>query len=234
MGSHKKFSARPALSGKLVVMIRTDFTNIRTWVFDLDNTLYPPHMALFDQIERKMVAWIMDFLGVSKDEANRLRKTYWSDHGTTLAGLMVEHAMPPEKFLIDVHDIDFSVLSPDPTLRAQIKSLPGRKVIYTNGTAPYAEQVSTARGLGGIFDAIYGVEHANYHPKPDARAFQKVFTKAGIDGTNAAMFEDEARNLAYPHTLGMKTVHIAGTPAQEPYITHHAPDLSGFLKQVLA
>lgn len=234
MGSHKKFSARPALSGKSVVMIRTDFTNIRTWVFDLDNTLYPPHMALFDQIERKMVAWIMDFLGVSKDEANRLRKTYWSDHGTTLAGLMVEHAMPPEKFLIDVHDIDFSVLSPDPTLRAQIKSLPGRKVIYTNGTAPYAEQVSTARGLGGIFDAIYGVEHADYHPKPDARAFQKVFTKAGIDGTNAAMFEDEARNLAYPHTLGMKTVHIAPTPAQEPYITHHAPDLSGFLKQVLA
>jgi putative hydrolase of the HAD superfamily len=215
-------------------MIAAEFSNIRTWVFDLDNTLYPPHMRLFDQIERKMVAWIIDFLGVSVDEANRLRKTYWEKHGTTLAGLMAEHGMPPEQFLIDVHDIDFSVLSPDPTLRAQIESLPGRKIIYTNGTAPYADAVSTARGLSGLFSDIYGVEHADYHPKPADAAFKKVFGTAGIDGTNAAMFEDEARNLAYPFTLGMKTVHIAPTPDTSDYITHHGPDLSGFLKQVLA
>jgi putative hydrolase of the HAD superfamily len=142
--------------------------------------------------------------------------------------------MPPEQFLIDVHDIDFSVLSPDETLRSQIQNLPGRKVIYTNGTAPYAEAVSSARGLSGIFDAIYGVEHADYHPKPAAKAFQKVFAAADINGTNAAMFEDEARNLAYPFSLGMKTIHVAPTPAADDHITHHGPDLSGFLKQVLA
>ncbi len=215
-------------------MIASQFASTRTWVFDLDNTLYPPHMRLFDQIEARMVTWIMDFLGVSETKANQLRKDYWSKHGTTLAGLMAEHGMPPEDFLLDVHDIDFTVLSPDPELRAQINALPGRKVIYTNGTAPYADAVSTARGLGGIFDAIYGVEHADFHPKPQARAFEKVFGIAGINGQNAAMFEDEARNLEYPHSIGMQTVHIAPTASDAPYIAHHHGDLSGFLKQVLA
>lgn len=214
-------------------MISTDFSPIRTWVFDLDNTLYPPHMRLFDQIEEKMVVWIMDLLGVDSNAAHALRAKYWREHGTTLSGLMVNHEMPPEQFLIDVHDIDFSVLSKDLDLRARIAELPGRKIIYTNGTAPYAEQVTAARGLDGLFDAIYGVEHAGYRPKPEAAAFEKIFALDDVDGPTAAMFEDEARNLSYPHSIGMRTVHVAPKRDECAYITHHTDDLSGFLKQIL-
>ena len=142
--------------------------------------------------------------------------------------------MVPEQFLIDVHDIDFSVLDPDPELRELIQHLPGRKIIYTNGTAPYAENVIKARGLHGIFDAVYGVEHAAFRPKPEAAAFEKVFGTDQLVGATAAMFEDEARNLAYPHSIGMRTVHVAPKSADAPYITHKTNDLSGFLKQVMS
>ncbi|MEP5758616.1 MAG: pyrimidine 5'-nucleotidase [Litoreibacter sp.] len=214
-------------------MIASDFNSVRTWVFDLDNTLYPPHMRLFDQIEEKMAAWIIDLLKVDRSKADQLRTRYWRDHGTTLAGLMLEHEMAPEQFLRDVHDIDFSVLTPDPDLRAHIANLPGRKIIYTNGTAPYARRVAAARGLDGLFDAVYGIEHANYRPKPDAAAFKQVFAIDGLDGNIAAMFEDEARNLAYPHSIGMQTVHVAKTRDPGQFISHHTEDLSSFLQQVL-
>lgn len=135
-----------------------DFEHVRAWVFDLDNTLYPPAVRLFDQIEVRMTAYVMETLKVSHAEADRLRKHYWHTHGTTLAGLMREHGIDPLPFLKDVHDISFDELSPDVDLAARIDTLPGRKIVYTNGCAPYAERVLAARGLSGKFDAIYGVE----------------------------------------------------------------------------
>lgn len=209
------------------------FSHVTTWVFDLDNTLYPPKMRLFDQIEARMVSYVMNALGVDRDEADRLRRHYWHEYGTTLAGLMAEHDLDPEPFMVDVHDVDFSILSPDPALRQRINQLPGRKIIYTNGSAPYAGNVLAARGLDGLFDDIFGVEHAGYRPKPEAAAFEKVFARARLDPTRAAMFEDEARNLAVPHALGLRTIHVA--PAHEPadHIHHHTDDLSGFLAQVV-
>lgn len=214
-------------------MPATHFSHIDTWVFDLDNTLYPPHMRLFDQIEVRMTAWVMATLSVDHTEADRLRALYWRDHGTTLAGLMRVHGVNPEGYLHDVHDIDFTVLSPDPALRNAINKLPGRKIIYTNGTAPYAENVLKARGLSGIFDALYGVEHADFHPKPDRVAFEKVFTTDGLKPQQAAMFEDDPRNLAVPHAMGMRTVHVAPDPQAEPHIEHHTDDLRGFLTQLV-
>ena len=121
----------------------------RTWVFDLDNTLYPPHMRLFDQIEVRMTDWVMQALQVDRARADHLRAHYWATYGTTLAGLMTEHGVDPGPYLTDVHDIDFSVLAPDPDLAARIAALPGRKIVYTNACAPYAEKVLAARGLGG-------------------------------------------------------------------------------------
>ena len=206
--------------------------DIDTWVFDLDNTLYPPDMALFPQVNAKMTAWVMDHLGLPKSEADALRHRYYIKHGTTLAGLMTHHAMPPEDYLIAVHDIDFSVLSPDPALADAIAALPGRKIIYTNGTAPYARAVTEARGLGGLFEAIYGVEHAGYHPKPGPHAFETVFALDGLTRTRSAMFEDEARNLAVPHAMGLRTIHVAPTAAPEPHIHHHTADLVGFLQAI--
>ena len=211
-------------------MPRAHFSHVTTWVFDLDNTLYPPSVRLFDQIEARMVAYVMRELGVDRDEANRLRQLYWREHGTTLAGLMEHHGMDPDPYLHDVHDIDFSVVPEDTALRAHITALKGRKIVYTNGSAPYARQVLAARGLSGLFDAIYGVEHAEYQPKPRAGAFAKVFARDGLDPTRAAMFEDDPRNLAVPHALGMRTVHVSEKPVKSEHIHHHTENLTDFLQ----
>ncbi|MFK7875038.1 MAG: pyrimidine 5'-nucleotidase [Paracoccaceae bacterium] len=214
-------------------MQHPDFSTVSTWVFDLDNTLYPPHMRLFDQIEVRMIKYVMQALNVDAARADQLRAQYWRTHGTTLAGLMREHDVDPEPYLEDVHAIDFSVLSPDPQLANHIKALPGRCIVYTNGCAPYAENVLAARGLSGLFDAVYGVEHADYLPKPEAGAFQKVFSTDGLSPSTAAMFEDDPRNLRVPFDLGMRTIHVAETVDPQTHIQHHTSDLTGFLGHIL-
>jgi putative hydrolase of the HAD superfamily len=206
-----------------------DFTRVETWVFDLDNTLYPPAARLFDQIEARMTAYVMAALGVRRAEADRLRADYWRLYGTTLAGLMHEHGIDPVPYLEDVHDIALDHLAPDPMLARAIGALPGRRVVYTNGSAPYARRVLDARGLAGAFDAVFGVEHAEFRPKPERRAFETVFASAAIDPARAAMFEDDARNLAAPHAMGMRTVHVAPAPEAAAHIHHHTDDLAGFL-----
>ena len=213
-------------------MPRDKFSHVFTWVFDLDNTLYPPSMRLFDQIEVRMTNYVMSQLRVDQHEADRLRRHYWKSYGTTLAGLMCEHSIDPLPYLHDVHDIDFSVLKPDKTLASRIRALPGRKIVYTNGSAPYAERVLEARGLGGLFEAIYGVEHADFHPKPEARAFETVFGKARVTPQTSAMFEDDPRNLAVPHAMGMKTVLVGDTPKDAAHIQHHTTDLASFLGEI--
>ena len=213
-------------------MPREAFSHVTTWVFDLDNTLYPPHVRLFDQIEVKMTQYVMDALGVDRPKANQLRKQYWAEYGTTLAGLMRVHDVDPGPYLTDVHDISFDALEPDQHLAARIRALPGRAIVYTNGTAPYAERVIEARGLSGLFDAVYGVEHANFLPKPERAAFETVFKLDGITTETAAMFEDDARNLQAPHEMGMKTVHVAPEPEDADHIHHHTDDLSEFLKKL--
>lgn len=214
-------------------MPRDAFAHVRTWVFDLDNTLYPPHMRLFDQIEVKTTAFVMDALGVARAEADRLRAHYWHTYGTTLAGLMREHGVEPESYLDDVHDIDFGVLSPDADLRTAIANLPGRRIVYTNGPADYAARVVEARGLSGLFDAIYGIAEADFLPKPEAGAFARVFARDGLSPAEGAMFEDDHRNLRVPQALGMKTVLVhSARGAKEDHIHHATDDLTGFLERL--
>lgn len=213
-------------------MPKPDFSHVTTWVFDLDNTLYPPAMRLFDQIEVRMTDWVSRKLGVSKEQANHLRATYWRLHGTTLAGLMAEHAIDPHDFLSHVHDIDFSAVTPDAALARRIKALPGRRIVYTNADAPYARRVLAARGLSDHFDAVYGIEHAGFRPKPERQAFETIFALDALTPETAAMFEDDARNLAAPHAMGMRTVHIAPEPEPAPHIHHHHADLSEFLARL--
>ncbi len=206
-----------------------EFASVRHWVFDLDNTLYPPRMCLFDQIEERMTSWVMKELGVEHAEANRLRDTYWRDYGTTLAGLMEVHNVAPDAYLDWVHDVSFDKLDPDPGLAQAISELPGRKIVYTNGSAPYARNVIRARGLDGLFDDVFGVEHADFHPKPRRAAFETVFAKAGLDLSAAAMFEDDPRNLVEPHNMGLRTIHVAPKPDPADHIHHHTDDLAAFL-----
>ncbi|WP_300039189.1 pyrimidine 5'-nucleotidase [uncultured Roseobacter sp.] len=213
-------------------MPKKAFSHVDTWVFDLDHTLYPPAARLFDLIEVRMTRWVMDTLSVDHAEADRLRKHYWATHGTTLAGLMREHDVDPDPYLQDVHDIPMDSLTPDPDLAARLRALPGRRIVYTNGCEPYARRVLEARGLSGIFDAVYGVEHAGYLPKPEIEAFETVFGKDGLDPAQAAMFEDDSRNLKAPHAMGMRTVHVADECGPGDHIHFHTDDLAEFLSRL--
>ncbi|MEM1233735.1 MAG: pyrimidine 5'-nucleotidase [Pseudomonadota bacterium] len=205
---------------------------VDTWVFDLDNTLYHPSVRLFDQIEERMRVYICRHLGVDLAEADALRALYWREHGTTLAGLMAHHPIDPMHFLNDVHALDFTVLSPDAALGAAIHALPGRKIVYTNGDAAYATNVLRARGILDAFEAIYGIEHAGFFPKPQRRAFDAVFAQAGFDPARAAMFEDDVRNLEVPAEVGMATVLVHTDDPIAAHVQHRTDDLARFLSQI--
>lgn len=213
-------------------MPRAQFQHVTTWVFDLDNTLYPPEMRLFDQISSRMTDWVMRHLRVEHDEADRLRARYWSLYGTTLAGLMAEHRIEPGEFLDHVHDIDFSGVIPEPALITAIAALPGRRIVFTNADTVYAGRVLERRGLSHLFDAVYGVENTGFCPKPEQAAFDAVLALDGLDPTRAAMFEDDPRNLAVPHAMGMRTVHVAPVAEPAPHIHHQTDDLAGFLARL--
>ncbi len=214
-------------------MVAASFSHVKVWVFDLDNTLYHPSVRLFDQIEVRMTNYVSKLLNVSKEEADHLRGHYWKQYGTTLAGLMREHDIEPIAYLKDVHDIDFSVLSPDPILADRIARLPGRKIVYTNGSMPYALNVLEARGLRDVFGAVYGVEHAGFRPKPEQAAYEAVFALDGVAPEEGAMFEDDIRNLMAPHAMGMRTVLVGPDfPHEADHIHHHTNDLAAFLSHL--
>lgn len=218
-----------------------DFAHVDVWIFDLDNTLYSPEAALFAQIETRMTAYVTRQLGVTEAEAARLRDMYWRDHGTTLSGLMTHHGIDPTAYLDDVHDIDFSGLTPDPDLADAIRALPGTRIIHTNADVRYAARVLAARDLD-VFDAVYGIEEAGFHPKPDAASFAAIIAAHGVDPTRAAFFEDDPRNLDVPYTLGMRTV-LVGSGRHGPelladdylhgsHVLYQTRDLTAFLRGV--
>ncbi|WP_342078732.1 pyrimidine 5'-nucleotidase [Yoonia sp. SS1-5] len=213
-------------------MVAANFAHVDSWVFDLDNTLYHPSADLFGQMNKTFAAYVMRITGLDAAGAHDRCVAYWKSHGSTLVGLMQDHDVDPHDFLAKVHDIDISHLEPDPALAARIKALPGRKIVYTNGSHNHAKRVLAARGLSLSFDAVYGVEQAGFRPKPSAGAFEAVFATDGIAPKRAAMFEDEARNLAVPHQIGMKTVHVHDTPETGDHIHHHTSDLAAFLSQL--
>lgn len=180
-----------------------------------------------------MTEFVMSALNVEKERADFLRQHYWQKYGTTLTGLMDEHGVDPAPYLTHVHDISMDHMSPAPQLANAISNLRGRKIIYTNGTAPYAKRVLKARGLCQLFDAVYGVEHANFRPKPERVAFETIFDTDGVNPNAAAMFEDDTRNLIAPHNMGMRTVHVAPQKADGDHIHYHTPDLAHFLSQLV-
>ena len=167
-----------------------DFTAIDVWVFDLDNTLYSPSCNLFAQIDVKMRAFIGDLLKVDPDEAYRLQKEYYRDHGTTLSGLMKLHGIAPERFLDFVHDIDVSVVPPNPALAAALERLPGRRLVFTNGTVAHAARVLNQIGIHDHVEEIFDIVHADFVPKPNVATFERFLRAHDVDPRRAAMFED--------------------------------------------
>lgn len=214
-------------------MVAQHFSHVDTWVFDLDNTLYHPSADLFGQMDVRFSAYVTRLTGLDAAGALKLCHDYWHQHGSTLIGLMADYDIDPHDFLADVHDIDISHLTEDMRLTAAIAALPGRRIVYTNGSRNHAARVLAARGLTTVFDAVYGVEDADFAPKPSETAFSRVFAKDGVTATKAAMFEDEVRNLAVPHKLGMRTVHVHREKGDHDFVHHHSDDLTDFLSQVV-
>ena len=218
------------------------FAHVEDWVFDLDNTLYPHHTNLFSQIDVKMTAYVSELLTLPREEARKLQKELYLEYGTTLAGLMARHQINSDDFLQKVHAIDYSWLAPDPALGDAIKTLPGRKFIFTNGSRSHAE--STARQLGILdhFDDIFDIVAAGLTPKPAPQSYDRFIDLHRIVGPNAVMFEDLARNLVVPKSLGMTTVLIVPRnfeptfseiwerdPAFDDAVDYVTDDLTGFL-----
>lgn len=223
-----------------------DFSAIDVWVFDLDNTLYPPSCNLFAQMDVKMRAFISELLNVDSDGAYRLQKEYYRDHGTTLSGLMQLHGVEPERFLTFVHDIDVSVVPPNEALAGALQRLPGRRLVFTNGTVAHAKRVLDRIGIHDHVEDIFDIVHADFIPKPKLETFQRFVTKHKIDPKRAAMFEDLDRNLAPAHALGMTTVLVRSAdghadpavrgwgdaPADAPHVHHRTDDLAKFLTTI--
>jgi putative hydrolase of the HAD superfamily len=190
-------------------------SHIETWIFDLDNTLYAGTCELYREIEQRMAAFIMAELQLDEEGAHALRRRFLDRHGTTLKGLMIEFGMAPERFLDYVHDIDLSAVEEDVELGEAIAALPGRKLIFTNGTQRHAERVLGRLGLGAHFAAIHDIVACDYTPKPDPAAYAAFVAKHGIDAARAAMIEDMARNLPPAAALGMTTIWVKGGPHSE-------------------
>lgn len=223
------------------------FGRVETWIFDLDNTLYPAHCNLFAQVDERMGAFISDLLGVDRIEARRIQKDYYFRYGTTLAGLMREHKMAPDRFLEFVHDIDLAPIDAAPLLGAALERLPGRKYIFTNGSRRHAERVAGKLGVLHHFDDLFDIAACDYVPKPSPDAYNAFLKAHGVRPATAAMFEDLPHNLESPHALGMATVLVRSGqhehpaqqammnwPAPPAHIHHVTDDLTAFLEAVLS
>jgi len=213
--------------------------NVREWIFDLDNTLYPPTSHLFDQIDRRMTAFIGECLALPRDEAYRVQKDYFHRYGTSLRGLMAEHGLDPEDYLTAVHDIDYGVLAPDPALAAALARLPGRRIVYTNGSTRHAEKVLDRLGIADAFSAIFDIRDGGYWPKPHESSYDALIAREGIDPRRAVLIEDSLKNLPPAAARGMRTVWLrnrrdtAGVGLFDPEAcTAVIDDLVGWLEAV--
>jgi putative hydrolase of the HAD superfamily len=218
------------------------FSHVETWVFDLDNTLYPHHLNLWQQVDGRIRDYIANFLKVTHEEAFRLQKDYYKRYGTSMRGLMAEHGMNPDDVLDFVHQIDHSPLEPNAVLGAAIERLPGRKLILTNGTRRHADAVLARLELDQHFEDVFDIIAADLEPKPSRGTYDRFLATHGVDAGKAAMFEDLARNLAVPHALGMTTVLVVPEHTREvfregwelegrdaPHVDHVTDDLAEFL-----
>ena len=223
------------------------FVHVDTWVFDLDNTLYPHHVNLWQQVDERIRDYIAGFLNIPRDEAFRVQKDYYKRYGTSMRGLMTEHGMEADDFLDFVHQIDHSPLEPNEALGRAIEKLPGRKLILTNGTRAHADAVLARLELDHHFDDVFDIAAAALEPKPSPQIYARFLAAHAVDPTRAAMFEDLARNLTVPHSLGMTTILVVPDATREvfredwelegrdaPHVDHVTDNLAAFLHRVIA
>jgi putative hydrolase of the HAD superfamily len=223
------------------------FSHIDTWVFDLDNTLYPHHVNLWQQVDKRIGEYIANYLNVNADEARRIQKDYYRRYGTSMRGMMSLHGVSADDYLAYVHQIDHSPLEPNPAMGAAIAKLPGRKLILTNGSTDHAAKVLERLGIGSHFEAVFDIIAAELEPKPAPQTYQKFLALHNVEPKSSAMFEDLARNLVIPHQLGMTTVLVVPDGSKNvvredwelegrdaAHVDHVTDDLTGFLQGLSA
>lgn len=214
--------------------------HLESWIFDLDNSLYPHSCNLFALIDQRMGAYIQRLLGVDAAEARRVQKSYFHAHGTTLAGLMRSHGVDPHEFLGFVHDIDLARLTADPALVAALDRLPGRKFVFTNADEAYARRVLDRLGLANAFDGMHDIHAMEYLPKPHPAAYEALCARHGIDPERALFADDMARNLAPAKALGMTTLWLdngseqGDLPSEPDYVDYRTGDIAAWLGGILA
>ena len=184
------------------------FSRIRDWIFDLDNCLYPASSGLFDLIDQRMAAYIQRLLDCPPEEAKRVQKAHFHQHGTTLAGLMKDHEIDPHDFLTDVHDVPLDRVQPDDRLSRLLPLLPGRRFVFTNGDAPYARRVLERIGVGEHFDDLHDIHASGYRAKPDPHGYELLCERFGIDPGEALLVDDMVQNLGPAKALGMTTIWV--------------------------
>lgn len=215
------------------------FAHITDWIFDLDNCLYPASTRLFDLIDARMGDYIQRLLDCDAAEARLVQKTHFHEHGTTLAGLMKHHDVDPHDFLDDVHAIALDRLSPDDRLARGLARLPGRKLIYTNGDAPYARRILDALGIGAHFAELHDIHAAELRPKPDLHGYRLLIERFAIDPAHAVMVDDMAQNLRPAKMLGLTTVWVdngseRGNHGHHPdHVDHTIHDVGEWLDHIL-
>lgn len=216
---------------RLPTDIAADLQGVKSWVFDLDNTLYPAENAFMGLVEKRINDYVVRTSGLPSDEALVMQKSFLHDYGTSLAGLMTRYQIDPHHFLAEVHDVPLDVLEPDTALRLGLERLEGRRVIFTNGSSVHAHRVLGKLGIDDLFDGVFALEDADLIPKPDPRTFDKMLTRFGIDASTACFFEDTPQNLVPAKAIGMGTVLVGpkAFSAEGDYIDFRAASLPPFL-----
>jgi putative hydrolase of the HAD superfamily len=182
----------------------------RVVFFDLDDTLYPPSCGVWPAIGERIQAFLMDRLGVTYDEATRIRRGYFEKYGTTLNGLWHNHSVDPSDYLAFVHDVPLEeMIQPDPDLRAMLQALPQKRIVFTNANRQHAERVIACLDVSPEIDQIVDLFALEMVNKPEAAAYERALKLAGeSDPHRCILADDLPRNLAPAKALGMTTVLV--------------------------
>jgi len=215
-----------------------------TWIFDLDNTLYPASTGLMAEVSSRMTQFVADLLAVEPDIALVEQKRMFREHGTTLRGLMNDHAVDPHAFMDYVHAVDYELVDESPRLSRVLDALPGQKIIYTNASVAHAETVLQRLGIAHAFSGIFDVAAADYVPKPNPRPYDVLASRHDVDPLRAVMVEDIAHNLAPAAAMGMTTLWVradgpidaywAAPSDDDDYVHHRTDNLVEWLENVSA
>lgn len=208
-----------------------DLSHIDTWLFDLDNTLYPAESGFMAQIVDRMTDFVERVTGLPREDAFKLQKGYLAEHGLTLKGMMLHHDVDPAEFHAIFHDMSLEALAHDPALLAALKRLPGRRLIFTNADEVHAVRVLDRLGLSHLFDDVFHIGSFGYEPKPSPDAFARMNAAHAIAPTATAFFEDAERNLAPAADLGMTTVLVGAhaSASTAAFVHHRTATLAPFL-----